>query len=68
MKKVLLLTTIFCGTLAFTSCTKRNNYDCTCTVFTTTSVTGTRLIINASEDEAKDHCATLGTSCSITKS
>ena len=67
MKKVLFLTTFFCAVLVFSSCTKRSDYDCKCTVFTNSSVLDSRLILNASEKEAKDHCATLGTSCSITK-
>ncbi len=64
MKKGLLFAVII-GGLVFTSCTKRNDYDCTCTA--TTYGQTTAEITNATDDEAEKFCTDLGSTCTLSK-
>ena len=59
MKKVVLFAGVI-GMIAFTSCSKKGDYDCKCSLVEAE-------ISNATEDEAKEFCDDLGSSCTLTK-
>lgn len=58
MKKVLFMTAIFCGTLAFTSCSKKD-YTCECTMPASLGVAAQTTnipITDAKKGDAEDAC------------
>ena len=54
MKKVILFAVVI-GGLVFTSCTKKNNYTCTCSV-PGSGVSSASQLTNITEDDATEAC------------
>jgi hypothetical protein len=67
MKKILLFTAICCGALAFTSCSKKSDYTCTCAISNTgVSVNEPIKIFDMTESDAKEVCDAGSTVATVT--
>ncbi|MDB4534753.1 hypothetical protein N9242_07765 [Vicingaceae bacterium] len=66
MKKVLLLAVVV-GGIAFTSCSKKGDYTCTCTATSGgASASSSTVLSNVTEDDAKEACDAGSATSSIT--
>ena len=70
MKKLLLFAIILGGSIAFTSCSKKGDYNCACTIdFMGTSTTTESVMKDVKEKDAEEACdkldETASASCTL---